>query len=143
MTFGNMDKVEKEYTNGEVTVVWKPSLCDHSAVCISELPDVFNSIKRPWVNINGAPTNAIKRVVDLCPTRALTWYANDKNNDSNIVKENSTEITLVKNGPIRLSGNFTITDENGNKITCADKISLCRCSKSKKFPFCDGSHREI
>lgn len=23
-----------------------------------------------------------------------------------------------------------------------DKIALCRCWKSKKFPYCDGSHRQ-
>ena len=143
MTFDNMDKVEKEYTNGEITVVWKPHLCDHSAVCISELPDVFDSIKRPWIKMNGAPTNAIKRVVDLCPTRALTWYANKESEDLTKQNENATEITLVKDEPIRLSGNFKIIDENGNSITCADKVSLCRCTKSQRLPYCDGSHREL
>lgn len=24
----------------------------------------------------------------------------------------------------------------------SDKVALCRCWQSKKFPYCDGSHRE-
>lgn len=24
-----------------------------------------------------------------------------------------------------------------------EKVALCRCWQSKKFPYCDGSHREL
>ena len=24
-----------------------------------------------------------------------------------------------------------------------DKVALCRCLQSKKFPFCDGTHRQV
>jgi hypothetical protein len=92
--------------------------------------------------MDGAPTMAIKRVVDLCPTRALVWKENIKaveNTDDN--NEKDTVITLMKTGPVRISGSFKLIDENGNIITCADKVSLCRCAKSKRLPFCDGSHR--
>jgi CDGSH-type Zn-finger protein len=27
-------------------------------------------------------------------------------------------------------------------IDASEKIALCRCWHSKKFPFCDGTHRE-
>ncbi len=142
MNYDNMDKVGKDYKNGEITVVWTPRLCDHSGVCISELPDVFNTIKRPWINMDGAPTLAIKRVVDLCPTRALVWKENEKTAEiKEENKEKDTVITLMKTGPMRISGNFKLIDENGNTISCADKVSLCRCAKSKRLPYCDGSHR--
>ena len=96
MNYDNMDKVGKDYKNGEITVVWTPRLCDHSGVCISELPDVFNTIKRPWINMEGAPTMAIKRVVDLCPTRALVWKENEKTEET---KEDNKEKQLEsKNG---------------------------------------------
>lgn len=142
MAFDNMDKNGKDYTNGEIVVTWTPRLCDHSGVCISELPDVFNSIKRPWIIMDGAPSLAIQRVVDLCPTRALTWKKVEKTEAViETDKEKETEIALMKNGQIRISGNFKLIDENGNIISCADKVSLCRCAKSKRLPFCDGSHR--
>ncbi|MES1914177.1 MAG: hypothetical protein MHM6MM_006285 [Cercozoa sp. M6MM] len=28
-------------------------------------------------------------------------------------------------------------------IQTGDKVSLCQCGHSKKFPFCDGSHRQV
>ena len=28
------------------------------------------------------------------------------------------------------------------KINVNDKVAVCRCWKSKSFPYCDGSHRE-
>lgn len=141
MTFDNMDPIGKEYTNGEITVVWKPRLCDHSAVCISELPSVFDSLKRPWITITGAPTKDIKTVVDRCPTQALSWYANSQKPEEKEKKEASTQIRIIKDGPFLISGDFTITDENGKVITCGNKVSMCACKKSKRFPFCDGSHR--
>lgn len=44
----------KEYSNGEVTIVWKPSLCIHSKNCVTGLPEVFDINKRPWINSNGS-----------------------------------------------------------------------------------------
>lgn len=49
-----MDEVVKTYTNGEITIVWKPDLCIHSRKCFTGLPRVFNPNKRPWVNISGS-----------------------------------------------------------------------------------------
>ncbi|MBK7343709.1 MAG: (4Fe-4S)-binding protein [Saprospiraceae bacterium] len=43
--------MKKEYSNGEVTVVWQPDLCIHSGKCVIGLPGVFNTKAKPWVNI--------------------------------------------------------------------------------------------
>ena len=140
-----MDNVGKEYTNGEITVVWTPRLCDHSAICISELPDVFNNLKRPWIRMEKAPSDEIVKIVDRCPTRALTWY---KNSDKKEEKKEeikpqvkSTTVRLMKTGPILISGDFKLINEEGEVVQTNDRISICRCEKSKRMPFCDGSHR--
>ena len=65
--------MEKRYTNGEVTVVWKPDICIHSEICFHGLGEVFDPDKRPWVNINGALTEAIVAQVDQCPSGALSY----------------------------------------------------------------------
>lgn len=68
-----MSDNHRNYSNGEVTVHWKPELCWHAAECIRNLPEVFNVRKRPWVDVQAAPTSEIVRVVGLCPSGALTW----------------------------------------------------------------------
>src|SRR5262249_48946757 len=66
------DLVEKRYSNGELTVVWRPALCIHSRKCWTGLPAVFDPEKRPWVTITGATTEAIAAQVRQCPSGALT-----------------------------------------------------------------------
>ena len=66
----------KEYTNGDVTIVWKLELCKHSATCVKGLPGVFNTSSRPWIKAEGASTEAIIEQVKKCPSGALTTYLN-------------------------------------------------------------------
>ncbi|QQS40092.1 MAG: (4Fe-4S)-binding protein [Acidobacteriota bacterium] len=64
---------EKEYTNGEITVIWKPELCAHSGNCVRGLPEVFKPGERPWINIGEASSEEIKRTIDTCPSGALSY----------------------------------------------------------------------
>jgi putative redox protein len=60
------------YSNDDITVVWKPELCRHSARCASQLPQVFNPGVKPWVNMDAATSQEIKEQVAKCPTGALS-----------------------------------------------------------------------
>jgi CDGSH-type Zn-finger protein len=54
-------------------------------------------------------------------------------------------IRTRKNGPLVISGPFTLVDADGKQFTLpTDKplVALCRCGESKRRPFCDGSHKE-
>lgn len=53
-------------------------------------------------------------------------------------------ITVRNNRSLRVEGEFTILDEQGNAFDLGGRtsVSLCRCGHSKDKPFCDGSHRE-
>ena len=44
-------------------------------------------------------------------------------------------------GQIVIQGEVQLTDADGNKIPHGVKFTLCGCLKSKKLPFCDGSHK--
>jgi len=54
----------------------------------------------------------------------------------------STKVTIFNNGPIRIEGEFTIVDVEGNAYDLAGRtaIGLCRCGLSNNKPFCDGTH---
>lgn len=66
----------KEYSNGEVTIVWKNALCTHSANCVRGLHTVFNTKASPWINVSGADTNTMIEQVKKCPSGALSYYMN-------------------------------------------------------------------
>ena len=63
--------VRKEYATDEIVVSWEPHLCEHSERCWRGLPAVFDSKRRPWVDVTAASANAIEAQVARCPSRAL------------------------------------------------------------------------
>jgi uncharacterized Fe-S cluster protein YjdI len=68
--------IKKEYTNGEVTVVWQSGKCIHSGNCVRNNPEVFQSREKPWIKIEGSSTEKIIDTVKKCPSGALTYYEN-------------------------------------------------------------------
>lgn len=55
------------------------------------------------------------------------------------------KIAVRNNGPLRIEGDMTILDADGNAFGLAGRtvISLCRCGHSENKPFCDGSHNRV
>ncbi len=130
----------KEYSNGEIIVIWDPDKCIHARECVNGLPQVFDREKTPWVNVKGASTKEIISVVERCPSGALTCK---KVGAAASAEKSGAEIKVIKNGPLIVEGNCTLIDWKGKKADNHGTFALCRCGKSKKKPFCDGTHIEI
>ena len=155
-----MDKDDREYTNDEITLYWKPAKCVHATTCYRELIEVFNPRKRPWVNMQGAPTARIIEMIDKCPTEALTYKWNDESKNKSfinqknerLIKENKltveqkvspVTIQVMRDGPLVVQGSFEVYDDKNNKLKTMSMVSFCRCGASNNIPFCDGFHRKI
>ncbi|HEY0866168.1 MAG TPA: (4Fe-4S)-binding protein [Fimbriimonas sp.] len=67
-----MEEPTIRYSNGEVTVLWKPHRCIHSGNCVRGLPAVFDVRRRPWVDAHAASTDEIVQQVSRCPSGALS-----------------------------------------------------------------------
>lgn len=67
----------KEYTNGEVTIIWKNALCQHAAECVKNNPDVFKPKEKPWIHPENSSTKKIIDTVNKCPSGALTYKMNN------------------------------------------------------------------
>ena len=143
----------RQYTNGEITVVWKPDDCVHTTVCMQKLRKVFDPSQRPWINMDAAPTEEIINVVNLCTSKAISWKYNTELTEEEKAqvarylkpkepehKSEETKIMVVSNGPAIVKGNFRVEDNKGKIIDTANQVALCRCAGSKNQPFCDGSH---
>ncbi len=133
--------VAKRYSNGEVTVVWKPSLCMHSGICFRGLGKVFDPRRRPWVDLSLSTTEQIIAQVKECPSGALSISdgssTEDATTDENVLP---TTVEVTPNGPLLLSGSIVLKGP-GSEERSLQKCALCRCGGSKTKPFCDGSHR--
>lgn len=134
-----MKDITKKYSNDDITVVWKPSLCIHSAICFKGLPGVFDPHRRPWIDMSRADTKKIIDQVERCPSGALSAYRNDQNEVPASVS-GETIVEVAPNGPLVVYGNLQVKDREGN-ITQKNKVTaFCRCGQSSNKPYCDGSH---
>lgn len=70
-------EIVKNYSNGELTIVWKPNLCIHSGVCVKNLPQVYNPKEKPWIKPENASTDELKAQIVKCPSGALSYFMND------------------------------------------------------------------
>ncbi len=133
------------YTGKEVTILWKPQLCMHSARCFTGLPEVFDPTGRPWIRIDAADAERIKEQVAKCPSGALSIATGDAEATTTDAEASGPQphprINVAANGPLLIEGTVTIQHADGRLERKEGKCALCRCGHSQNKPFCDGSHR--
>jgi len=132
----------KKYSNGEVTVVWQPSKCIHSAICFRGLPNVFDPRKRPWVTMENGQTNEIINQVKTCPSGALRYSMDNEVNQESQEYIN-TVVEVLENGPLLIYGNLKVKDKVGTESLKSQTTAFCRCGASENKPYCDGSHVKV
>lgn len=141
-----MKDITKQYSNGEITIVWKPGVCIHSKICWSAatgLPEVFNPSERPWIKPEAATTERIIEQVRKCPSGALSFYRNDEAEQS-ASSEAESLVEAMPNGPLLVYGNLVVKDRDGNETRRSTKVTaFCRCGHSSNKPYCDGSHLKV
>ncbi len=133
-------EIVKEYTNNEMTVVWKPGQCIHSEKCWRGSPMVFKPKEKPWVDMEGATTKQIIEQVDKCPSGALSYYMNNEELEKNNSMSN-IKVQVIENGPLMVTGSCEITHKDGT-TELKEKAAYCRCGHSSNKPFCDGAHKK-
>jgi CDGSH-type Zn-finger protein len=79
-----------------------------------------------------------------CPSgRLVEW--DKKNHALEPVFESSlavTEDAYFELGPIWVIGGVEVESADGFVYEVRNRVTLCRCGKSERMPFCDGSHVE-
>jgi len=138
-----MSEITRKYTNGEVTIVWKPDKCIHSALCFKGLGEVFHPQELPWITPEGSTTDKIINQIKKCPSGALGYYMNSDARNDDVKIEAETVVEATPNGPLLVYGNVIV--KNGDTvITKKNNVTaFCRCGSSGNKPFCDGSHKKI
>jgi CDGSH-type Zn-finger protein len=53
-----------------------------------------------------------------------------------------TQVMLAEEGPVLVQGPIEILFSDGRKVSSDRAVSaLCTCRRSRRYPFCDTSHR--
>lgn len=55
-----------------------------------------------------------------------------------------SEVVLVPDGPMLVRGVSSVEDADG-RVHAVERpvVALCRCEKSSRLPWCDGTHKVI
>jgi len=125
------------YGNDEIEVTFDERKCCHAAHCFKELPDVFDGDFDPPIRPDNAPVEEIIRVVEMCPSSALTYKSLNSSFPDEQAPE-SNQAIMSPRSPLFIRGDLNLKNEGQ-----MHRIALCRCGASKSKPFCDGSHFKI
>jgi putative intracellular protease/amidase len=56
----------------------------------------------------------------------------------------SADVVLCPGGPMLLRGEHVVEDEHGRRHRTTRPVSaLCRCGRSARAPWCDGTHKVL
>ncbi|NND35129.1 MAG: hypothetical protein HKN76_21260 [Saprospiraceae bacterium] len=133
---------EKTYTKENLSVIWKPGLCIHSANCVQGLPAVFDNTRRPWIDLEQGEKEAIITQVGKCPSGALSYSIENEKIMNNPEEKKVVQVTAIPNGPLQVNTTCEIQLPNGEIVLKPEKSFFCRCGNSTNKPFCDGSHKK-
>ncbi len=125
----NKKDITKEYTSEKITVIWKPGVCIHAAVCVNKLPDVYKPGKKPWIAIENASANELIEQIDACPSGALSYKINDN------TKRTKSKTKAMEKSKVAGTTPLVVDLESGKAY------AWCACGHSSKQPWCDGSHK--
>ncbi len=148
--------IKKYDTHQDIIIHWFPEKCFHSKKCVDGLPGVFDFDRRPWIICENATPEEIISTIDQCPSGALKYSlpAGSKvdpklaqgpgayKEEPETEKSPEVSIKLLPGGPLFVEGPIRIYDENNQLIKETNTAALCRCGRTKRIPFCDGSHKE-
>ncbi|WP_440952685.1 CDGSH iron-sulfur domain-containing protein [Methanococcoides sp. FTZ1] len=129
-----------DYVGKEITIHDNRGVCSHRGHCTDNLPSVFRMKRGPWIDPDGASAEEIMKVIEMCPSGALS-YTKDGVLHKDLDREPG--VTITKDGPYDVVGGIELDDPDGNTPESKEHYTLCRCGASKNNPFCSGQHWHV
>jgi CDGSH-type Zn-finger protein len=131
----------KEYNGPELKLTDKRELCARAGFCVRDA-GIWNLTvhsDRP-----GFKETALEEAANCPSGRLVVWDKQDNpiepNYETSIVV---TEHEKVSRGPLWVRGDVEIESIDGVIYEKRNRVTLCRCGKSKNKPLCDGIHLDI
>ncbi|MGW1335853.1 (4Fe-4S)-binding protein [Streptomyces rubiginosohelvolus] len=125
----------KSYDGEGIVVGFDAHRCLHAAECVRGLPTVFDVDRRPWVQPDNAPADAVAEVIHRCPSGALQYHRTDGMPDE--VPDVPTRVSLHADGVLHLRGDLEVATPYGPRHET--RVMLCGCGATANAPYCDHS----
>ena len=123
------------YESAQISITYNPRLCSHAAECARIAGNIFDSAKKPWVQLDNGTVDEVKAVVAACPSGAFALLGPEH------LTSDRAEIEVEKDGPYWVTGPVMDAPDAGEGAS-REKYVLCRCGLSGNKPYCDGSHKD-
>ncbi|PCF52750.1 (4Fe-4S)-binding protein [Staphylococcus delphini] len=114
----------KQYTGEKINVYFEPKRCVHAAECVRGLGKVFDVDQRPWVQPDNASVEDVIKVIERCPSGALTYesplYERETHGQTRVIYGDDGEIfmygdfDLVYNGEMMHLNRAILTSDVSN-----------------------------
>jgi CDGSH-type Zn-finger protein len=130
-----------EKTAGPVVdLTWSPEFCIAARFCHGG-KDAWN-----YAEASDDAEAREKAVEEACNCPSGSLVAWDKTTGAAIEPACKPEISLIEDpqtglsGPIWVKGGIPVESADGVEYERRNRVTLCRCGRSVKKPFCDGAH---
>jgi len=122
------------------------SICASAGYCGNR----FANIKKMAADTDESTVRAqVMAMVERCPSGSYRYaFSSDaENNEVDLSKQVAATTEMTSEGPIQgplwVTGQIEIHRADGQPMEVRNRVTLCRCGKSKNKPLCDGTHREL
>lgn len=111
------------------------SLCSVAAFCHRGPDDVWELAEQVEEPDRRA---LLVDMVRLCPSGRLVLHRLPGGEPDE--EPLSPDIGVIDDGPLWVRGGITVEAADGFRYELRNRVTLCRCGRSRNKPFCDGSH---
>jgi CDGSH-type Zn-finger protein len=127
-------KEVRVWEGNSIRTYFNPNTCMHVFYC-----KPLAALRERELAGDASAAEEIMRVVDACPSGALTYERKAELPDPEPF-DAPAHLDIQEGGEIRVRGIFEINAALGDRQD-VERATLCRCGMSKNKPWCDGRHK--
>jgi CDGSH-type Zn-finger protein len=120
------------------------SLCMDAGFCANRVTTIERMV---WATADTRVRSQVIAMIERCPSGSLTYTLEEGQPDIEpdlpqqiaVVTEITSEGPIA--GPLWVTGWIPIQRADGMPLETRNRVTLCRCGRSRSKPLCDGTHR--
>ena len=147
-TADTRDTADRQATKKGAKIVVRrdPHLCMRSGFCMNRVTSVNEMVSH---TDDTQVRSHVMAMIDRCPSGSFTYSLEEGSPDVEpdlprqvaVTTEGTSDGKIA--GPLWVTGNIPVERDDGEHFETRNRVTLCRCGRSRRKPLCDGSHRDL